>query len=401
MPIALSLVMLSTLACAKAAESPAAKAPAPATEAKGAKEAKAARPLTLGTEVSGFNKPLAVVTAPGERDRFYVVEQGGRIRILDSAAGKAPTVRPVLFFDASKLIATRGNEQGLLGLAFHPQWPKDRRAFIGYTDVDGNNVVAQLQVDTGKDFADPTSLFVLLAIEDFASNHNGGHVVFGPDGKLWVGTGDGGGGGDPKRTAQSDQSRLGKMLRVTVDPPPKAQGQAVVDVWAKGLRNPWRYAFDVQTGALWIADVGQNKIEEVNLVPKAAQQKALNFGWSRFEGDDCFREESSRDDKTAPCSNKQGLTFPVFSYDHSQGCSVTGGVVNSLAGARSYLVADYCSGTVWALTAAADGKSATSRVVAETQRTISAFGDDPQGRTWLCDHQGGKLVELRASAKAP
>lgn len=369
---------------------------APPTDDAGLAEADPlVRPWSMGPAISGFDRPVLVTHAGDGSGRSFVVEQGGLIRVV--AGG---VVAPKPFADLRAILSASGGEQGLLGLAFHPGFARNRRLFVAYTGPNGANTVAELRTDPAGATVVDVKPRVLLAIDDFAANHNGGHLLFGADGRLWVGTGDGGGGGDPKKTAQDDGSRLGKMLRIDVDAADPAAG---VTVWGKGLRNPWRYAFDGASGDLWIADVGQNEWEEVNVVvgvvspvPSAVVaadtgghvEKAptsggqpRNFGWSRMEGRVCYGADTC---KTA------GLILPVFVYPHDRknGCSITGGVVVD----GRFLFSDYCSGRVWAIRRSSGGTRVA--VVLESDRRVSSFGVDEAGQVWLVDH-GGAIVPIR------
>ena len=325
------------------------------------------------------NQPVAVVSARDGSKRLFVVEQGGLVRVLqDGVLLGAP------FLDARKLLGASGGEQGLLGLAFHPSFKENGRLFIAYTDAGKDNAFAELRATPDRLQADPATLRVLFVVDDFAGNHNGGHLTFGPDGKLWIGTGDGGGAGDPQRTSQNPASLLGKMLRLDVDSLPAAPLPAVPELWAKGLRNPWRYSFDRKTGDLWIADVGQNPWEEVHVVERPVEQRGLNFGWSVMEGAHCFRPESG-------CATT-GLVTPVFEYSHDEGgCSITGGFVYrgkafpELQG--SYVVADYCSGRFW--TVKRDGARYVWAPAGRIEAKISSFGEDEDGELWIADHDSG------------
>jgi glucose/arabinose dehydrogenase len=325
--------------------------------------------------VTGFAQPVAFVDAQ-DGESALVVEQGGLIRRV---RGGVIDEKP--FADLRSLLSRSGGEQGLLGLALDPQFQTSRRLFVGYTGVAQSNTVAELRAAADGKSVPPQKPRVLLAIDDFAANHNGGHVVVGPDGHLWIGTGDGGGGGDPKKTSQDEGSQLGKMLRIAINGPEGAP--AKVSMWAKGLRNPWRYAFDPSSGDLWIADVGQNAWEEVNVVPAAATRtdpKMLNFGWSIVEGDACFRSKT--------CVT-EGFVKPVFTYGHDDkgGCSVSGGVVVD----GTFVFADYCSGTVWG--ARREGAAVEVRRLFASDRRVTSFGLDHAGRLWLVDH-GGAVVLL-------
>jgi glucose/arabinose dehydrogenase len=332
--------------------------------------------LSLDAPITGFRMPVQVVAANDGTKRMFVVEQHGLVKVV-----KDGKVDATPFLDASKLLGASGGEQGLLGLAFHPKFKENGRLFFAYTDKDEGNAFAEVRVVKGA--VDMTTLRVLFSIEDFASNHNGGMLVFGPDGKLWIGTGDGGGGGDPQRTAQNDKSLLGKMLVVDVDKLPAGNAAVTPTVVYKGLRNPWRYSFDRQTGDLWIADVGQNAWEFVFAVDKARLNEKLNFGWSIVEGSHCFRPK--------PGCDAKGLERVVFEYPHGEdGCSITGGYVyrgtKSPALVGSYVVGDYCTGRVWTVKRGSAG--VTSAKAADTRLQISSFGEDEDGELWLVDHGG-------------
>jgi hypothetical protein len=341
-------------------------------------------PLTPGRPIGGFDRPVLVTHAGDGSGRLFVVEQSGLIRVVvDGRVAATP------FADLRRVLGAVGGEQGLLGLAFHPRFKENHRLFVAYTGPGGANTVAELRARADGSVVDDSPPRVLLAIPDFAPNHNGGHVVFGPDGRLWVGTGDGGGGGDPRRTAQDDTSLLGKMLRLDVDAPDPGRA---VDVWGKGLRNPWRYAFDGQSGDLWIADVGQHEWEEIHLVTASSSTSPApapirNFGWSTMEGRVCFRE--------ATCDTR-GLEQPVFVYGHGRdgGCSITGGVV---VGGR-FVFADYCSGRVQAIRRVDGGTRVTTAWA--SGRRVSSFGLGGDGTVWLVDH-AGEIVPLRPPPPTP
>ena len=321
--------------------------------------------LTPGAAIKGFDRPLHAVHANDGSGRLFVVEQTGRIRTV--VGGR---LEPAPWFDARLLLGSTFGEQGLLGLAFHPKFKENGRLFIAYTDRAKDNAVAELRVPLPGAAPDPLSLTVLWSIKDPASNHNGGHLLFGPDGKLWVGTGDGGQGNDPWNNAQNDRSLLGKMLVADVD------GDRQPVIHFKGLRNPWRYAFDPANDDLWIADVGQNDWEEVNVVVDPVNRRGLNFGWKNLEARSCVQ---------APC-DVVGTVLPVYAYSHDfragGGCSVTGGVV---VGGRFYF-GDYCTGQVWSIRRS----GLTTQVVRvwESGRRISSFGLDQAGQLWLVDHEG-------------
>jgi glucose/arabinose dehydrogenase len=280
----------------------------------------------------GLQRPLFLTAAPGDpvRGRLFVVEKGGRVRVILQGVVQET---PLLDLRAR---VSRGGEQGLLGLAFHPRFAANGRLFVNYTDRRGDTHVAEFRMaDRTRGAVDPGSERDLLSIDQPYANHNGGHLAFGPDGGLYVGTGDGGSGNDPHGHGQSPVSRLGKMLRLDVDAP-----GATRSIHMRGLRNPWRYSFDRANGDLYIADVGQNRYEEIDVVPAAeARRGGQNFGWAVLEGRHCLEGR--------PCDPSR-FTPPVVEYTHDAGCSVTGGYVYrgrampELAGI--YFYADYCTG---------------------------------------------------------
>jgi glucose/arabinose dehydrogenase len=268
--------------------------------------------------------PAMIVTSPPDDVRRFVVEQEGRIKIIQDTG-------LVTFLDITNGDLAAGGEQGLLGLAFHPKYATNGTFFIFYTTSNAN-VLAKLQVDPlDPNKADPASMQVVFSIPDFASNHNGGMLEFGPDGKLYIGTGDGGGGGDPMKTAQDPTKQLGKILRLDVD-----SAGAVPENYVLGMRNPWRWSFDRATGDLYIGDVGQDMIEEVDLIP-AKTPAGTNLGWSMYEGASCY---------TQPC-DATGKVMPQFTKTHSEGwCSVIGGQVYRGTcypdAVGKYYFTDYC-----------------------------------------------------------
>jgi glucose/arabinose dehydrogenase len=343
--------------------------------------------------VAAARQPVFLAHADDGSGRLYVVEKPGVIRILqDGRLADSP------FLDIRDRVNVGGSEQGLLGLAFAPDYRETGYFFVTYTDARGDTQIARFQATGDRTTADPASEFTVLRIDQPAPNHNGGNLVFGPDGYLWIGTGDGGAANDRFKNGQNPRSLLGKMLRldVTTDaaqpyliPPDNPwvasqwNGQDVNDeVWAVGLRNPWRYSFDRSTGDLWIADVGQNQFEEVHLV-RAESSGGLNFGWPIMEGTHCFPENASCD--------RTGLEMPVLDYAHGPHCSVTGGYVYrgaALPGlAGTYLFGDYCSGMIWGLSQV-NGKW-ESRLLLETKLAISAFGEDAAGELYVLDLNGG------------
>jgi len=286
------------------------------------------RPATAGTirlrEIGRFDSPV-YLAAPANDPRLFIVEQAGRIRIVkDGSALPAP------FIDIRDRVKS-GGEQGLLSVAFHPDYAHNGFFYVDYTDKKGDTHIERYHVTSNPDVADPSSAKLLVKIDQPYSNHNGGHVLFGPDRMLYVGMGDGGSGGDPYGNGQSRTSLLGKILRINVDAEPFN-----AEIFALGMRNPWRFVFD--NGLFYIADVGQNQYEEIDVEP--ASTAGLNYGWNFMEGDHCYRFNSC---------DRSGLTMPKVTYDHSGGaCSITGGFVYrgrripSLAGL--YFYSDYCAG---------------------------------------------------------
>lgn len=329
----------------------------------------------------GLESPVAVTHAGDGSGRLFITQQGGSILIFDGQQ-----VRPTPFLDIQSLILS-GGERGLLSVAFHPDYAVNGWFYVNYTDLNGDTVVARYQISSDPDIADPTSAQVVLTIAQPFANHNGGQLKFGPDGYLYVGMGDGGSGGDPQNHAQNLGSLLGKMLRIDVDgalaygiPPDNpfvGNPDALPEIWALGLRNPWRFSFDRLTGDLWIADVGQNQFEEINFQP-AGSPGGENYGWRLMEGNGCFNPATGCDDGS--------LTLPVLEYDHAQGCSVTGGYRYrglrnpSLAGI--YFYGDFCTGRVWGASVQGNG-AWMETLLLDTNLNISAFGEDEEGELYV------------------
>jgi glucose/arabinose dehydrogenase len=352
--------------------------------------------LELELVAADLDRPLGVVHAGDGSGRLFILEKAGRIRIL-----RAGTLLDRPFLDLTDRVGSSGSEQGLLGLAFHPGYAQNGRLFVNYTDLDGDTVLAEYLVSGDPDRADPGSERVFLTLDQPAANHNGGHLVFGPDGYLYIGTGDGGASGDRFGNAQNGRTLLGAMLRLDMDgerpyaiPPdnPFIGNASVLDeIWAIGLRNPWRYSFDRVTGDLYIADVGQNMYEEVNYQP-ATSAGGENYGWPIMEGLHCFPADGSCD--------QTGLVLPVQEYDHSQGCSVTGGYV--YRGRQSpvlqgiYLFGDYCSGLIWGL-APSGGSAWQVARLSQADAQIASFGEGEDGELYLADITGGALYHLVAT----
>ena len=343
------------------------------------------QPLRLVPVASGFDLPLFVTFAPGDPSRLFVVEQGGLIRVVRDGALLATP-----FVDLANRISCCG-ERGLLGLAFHPDYADNGRFFVNYTNVDGDTEVVELARSGDPDVASPETVRTFFVVEQPFANHNGGMLAFGPDGYLYVGLGDGGAGGDPQDNAQSLDTKLGKLLRMDVDaypePPPGNLAGGDPDLWAFGLRNPWRFSFDRATRDLYIADVGQNALEEINVAP--AGQGGLNYGWRIMEGSQCFQPETGCD--------MDGLTLPVVEYGRDVGCSVTGGYVyrgDALPGLEGrYLYGDFCSNRVfsfrWEAGAVRDDVELTTELDPDGQiQGLTSFGEDAAGELYVVSRSG-------------
>ena len=345
-----------------------------------------------GPVVSGLDLPVDVQNAGDGSGRLFVVEKPGRIVIVRNGR-----LLPDPFLDIRTEVRSAGTEQGLLGLAFHPDYAHSGVFFVYYIDRDGNTVVASFHASAADpDRADPTTQVDLLNVHQPYSNHNGGSLAFGPDGYLYIGLGDGGSEGDPLRTGQNTDTLLGKILRIDVDAGepytipkdnPFALKGGLPEIWAVGLRNPWRFSFDRLTGDLYIGDVGQDSWEEVDHVP-AGTPGGMNFGWSFFEGDHPYHSG-------APA----GVTFttPVAEYSHADGCAITGGYVyrgRALPAFQGvYLFGDYCSGMVWGLIQTGPGAWQTQALF-QTGLRITAFGQDEAGELYLVDYNSGSLYRL-------
>ncbi len=354
-------------------------------------------PIALERVASGLTLPVGLTHAGDGSRRLFILEQLGTIRIV-----KQGRLLPTPFLDISSLV-THGGEQGLLGLAFHPGYSGNGLFYINYTDTAGNTVVARYQVSAANpDLADSNSAQTVLRVAQPFANHNGGGLGFGPDGYLYIPLGDGGNAGDPGDRAQNGLVPLGKILRVDVDgddfpgDPDKnyhvpasnpfvGNSAYLPEVWALGLRNPWRWSFDRATGDLWIGDVGQGSWEEIDLQP-ASSTGGENYGWRCYEGNHSFN--------SAGCQSASAYVFPIYEYDHGPGCSVTGGYryrgpVSAFAGI--YFFGDYCSGQIFGATF--DGAGWTVQVALTTPYGISSFGEDEAGEIYLV-HHGGEVYRI-------
>ena len=371
---------------------------------------------------TGLDQPLLVTHAGDGSGRLFLVERGGRILIHDGSQ-----VLGTPFLDLSGQVSTDGGEQGLLGLAFHPAYHADDRFFVNYTDTNGNTVVARYRVSAGDpNVADATSDEILLTLDQPFANHNGGHLAFGPDGYLHIASGDGGGGGDPGENAQDLGTLLGKLLRIDVDTTEPGLDYGVPpdnpfvgdgdpegtrdEIWAYGLRNPWRFSFDRQTGDLYVGDVGQNQWEEIDFEPVTSVGGG-NYGWDVLEGAHCFEDEPA-----GSCADflNGGSVLPVLEYCHDSavcsatGCSVTGGFVyrgDSEPRLRGvYLFADFCNGRIRGTVPWCDG-GWELRELLDSPLTVSSFGEDEAGEVYLTHYSSteGSIhrVVLSATSDGP
>lgn len=389
-----SATMTATPSPSAAPVSPTPSSPAPSEEA-GPPASPIGDGLALAVVAGLLDSPVDIATAGDGSGRIFVVEQSGTIRIVQDGERLSTP-----FLDISGQI-TSGGERGLLGLAFHPDFPADPRFFVDYTDAQGDTVISSFRVDPASpDQVDPESELILLTIPQPYANHNGGSLAFDNDGMLLIGMGDGGSGGDPEGNGQRLDRLLGKILRIDVlgteataekpygipsDNPYATTAGVRPEIWLSGLRNPWRMRIDEATGDLWIGDVGQGDWEEIDVI--RAGGGGQNLGWNTMEGTHCFR----------PNCDPARFTLPVAEYDHGSGCSVTGGVVvrgSSVPAVQDrYLFSDYCSGTLWSLDPTSDTLTEPT-VVGETGRAISSFWVAEDGSILLTDLNGGQLLRL-------
>ncbi len=344
--------------------------------------------VALALVAEGLSFPLYLTAPPGDR-RLFILEKGGRIRIV-----RNDSLLPEPFLDISSQVSN-GSEQGLLGLAFHPDYASNGRLFIDYTDTDGDTRIAEYHVGADPEHADAASARILLTIAQPYSNHNGGQVAFGPDGYLYIGMGDGGSGGDPQGHGQDPGDLLGSILRIDVngaapyavppDNPWADSAGARGEIWDIGLRNPWRFSFDRATGDLYIADVGQSTQEEVDVSTSASGGgRGINYGWNRMEGQSCFRSGSC---------DRSGLALPVVQYTHADGCSISGGYVYRGSAIPAlhghYFYADFCQGWVRSFRLE-NGVAADQRAWPELAPggNIPSFGEDAAGELYVISADG-------------
>lgn len=393
----LSLVFLLLAGCIESPSQPIPAAPPPTQPA-----VQAVWPELNVTEAYPnltFNQPLAFLPAADGSNRIFVAEKSGRILTFEN---DPQVTEYTVFLDLTGRVDSTASEKGLLGLEFHPQFAQNGFFYVNYTNTT-HTVIARYQVNP----SDPAqgmldSEQILLTIAQPYANHNGGNLAFGPDGYLYIGTGDGGSGGDPQGNAQNLTSLLGKMLRIDVNQP---QGDRLYsipqnnpfvgntngyreEIFAYGLRNPWKYSFDTATGRLWVADVGQNAIEEIDIV-----EKGMNYGWNIMEGSICYPA-------SANC-NKEGLQLPVWEYEQPLGKSVTGGYVYrgsqlpELTGA--YIYGDFVTGLIWGLRID-DLTKPENRLLIESNLNISAFGVDQNNEVYIVDFEG-KIYKFEKTAQ--
>ena len=335
-----------------------------------------------------FDRMVFLTHPGGMPDRLYLVLQPGRIMVFDNVPDPSS---PLTFLDIRGRVSDRGNEEGLLGLAFDPDYENNGYFYVYYSaSSPRRSVIARYHAPPGADRVDPSTEKIIMRIGQPYSNHNGGQATFGPDGYLYVGLGDGGSGGDPRGHGQNLRTLLGTILRIDVSAFDETGSYAVPpdnpfvgvegarpEIWAYGLRNPWRFSFDRETGALWTGDVGQNKLEEIDIIKPGA-----NYGWNIMEGTSCFRNAGCDSDELEP---------PVAEYGRDGGCSVTGGYVYrgsripSLVGA--YLYGDFCTGNIWALRH--DGSQVVEQaMIADTDLQISSFAEGPDGEVYILSFTG-------------
>jgi len=330
--------------------------------------------------ISGLERPVDL--QPNGSGRLFVIEKAGRIRIIENGQLLGEP-----FLNIEDRVNDSFNEMGLLGLAFHPNYAQNGYFFVNYTGSGGDTFISRFQVSGDPNIANPSSEVNLLHVNQPFPNHNGGSLAFGPDGYLYAGLGDGGAAGDPFGNGQKTDTLLGKILRLDVD---SAEPFAVPtdnpfgnEIWAYGLRNPWRISFDVLTGDLYIGDVGQGTYEEIDYLP-VGSTGGTNFGWD-------FREGLHEYDGTALA----GLTDPIAEYSHAEGgCSVTGGYVyrGSMPEWNGvYLYGDYCTGYVWGVINSMDGWQ--SQLLFDTDARITSFGQDETGEVYLVS-DGGEVYKL-------
>lgn len=357
--------------------------------------------IKLSLRASGLSKPVFITSAHDGTGRLFIVEQGGRIKIL-----KDGRVRSTPFLSIPGKVSD-GFEQGLLGLAFHPNYENNRRLYVYFTNNDWDIVIREYRASTSsKNVVDKSTKRTLLKINHPGEpNHNGGTLAFGPDGYLYLGVGDGGGIGDPDNSAQNKDSLLGKMLRIDVNSRTGSKPYGIPagnpfngvpganEIWQTGLRNPWKFSFDRANGNLWIGDVGQMEWEEVDRAPNTGSGpgRGINWGWRVMEATHCYSPPSG--------CNTSGKTLPLLEYGHGSGrCSITGGYVYRGSGipqlVGGYMFADFCSGEIFVVNATASAP-ANRTLLLDTNLQISSFGESASGELYVVDRAGAVYAVLQ------
>jgi len=353
--------------------------------------------IQLQTFASGFTRPVDIASAGDER--LFIAEQRGIIHILNAQGQRLPTP----FLNIQTRVNSASNERGLLGLVFHPNFAQNGWFYVNYTNTAGNTLISRFNVSAADpNVADPDSELLLLAVNQPFSNHNAGDLNFGPDGYLYFGLGDGGSGGDPQNYSQNRQSYLGKMIRIDVNsgspysiPPTNPfvnDASTLNEIWAVGLRNPWKFSFDRLTGDMWIGDVGQNAWEEIDFQP-AASTGGENYGWRCYEGNATYN--------TSGCQGAAAYKFPIHVYVNgfNSGCSVTGGFVYrgsefpDLYG--HYLYTDYCGGKIWSLTPDGNGGWTNRQLLQGAANQYVSFGENQNGEMFLAAISAGTILRIR------
>ncbi|HMU04090.1 MAG TPA: PQQ-dependent sugar dehydrogenase [Saprospiraceae bacterium] len=355
--------------------------------------------FTLKDVASGFNKPVDISNSGIPNDkRLFITEKDGKIKIIDETGSVLPTP----FIDIDNKVNSVSNERGLLGLCFHPAYATNGYFFVNYTNNNGNTVISRFtRSATNDNLADATTEKILFTVVQPFENHNGGEINFGKDGYLYIGMGDGGSGGDPGNRAQNPKNMLGKILRIDVDTedapylipadnPYKENVDTLQEIWSMGWRNPWRFSFDRETNDMWIADVGQNKWEEVNIEP--AGQGGLNYGWKCYEG--------LQEYDFSKCDNGTPFVAPIHVYDNKSdvGCSITGGYV--YRGSQNpglfgkYVYADYCTGRFWALYKNSNGDWQNDDLADLQNFHYATFGEDIAGELYVASLSSGRVFKI-------
>jgi glucose/arabinose dehydrogenase len=394
--LGIAVIAVMTVAASLPSATAGSVARAPIADVAASPAAVTSSTVKLTVVTAAVSKPVLVTSPRDGTNRLFIVEKTGRIRIVSNGSLLA-----IPFLDIHTAVSS-GGEQGLLGLAFHPSYKTNRKLYVNYTDRSGNTVVREFRASA----TDPNRVAAgsgrtIIRVHQPYANHNGGMIAFGRDGYLYIGTGDGGSGGDPGNRAQSTSTLLGKMLRINVNGSTSTRNYTIPssnpyvgktgldEIWQRGLRNPWRFSFDRANGNLWIGDVGQNRYEEVDRAVRttAGPGRGINWGWRVMEGFHCF--------KPATGCSASGKTRPLLEYSHAANgrCAITGGYVYrgtaipALAG--WYVYGDYCSGEVWAVPSTAASHAAPVRLLGSgSGRLISGFGQDDAGELYLCDLSG-------------